>query len=157
MKAKKIIGKLLLAFLLVSIGVAIGRELTLRDMTRADSLAKPPQGTKKVIVYYLHGIPCVTCTFIETTASRVVHEDFAGAVDDGTMQFVSLNYLERANEALADKYNVGSNTVVAVRFEEGKEVSHVRLDEVMALASDAKRLTEYLRAGIGSALQGGGE
>lgn len=156
MKLKHLVGKLFLAFLLVSIGVAIGKEMASRN---APAIAQPvtAPGETKVVVYYMHGIPCITCTFIETTAEKLVREEFADAVAAGTMEFVSLNYLEPENAALADKYNVGGNMVIAVRFENGKEVSRVRLDEVMELASNADRLTDYLRAGIASALEGGGE
>lgn len=156
MKAKKIIGKVLIAFLLVSIGVAIGKEMAARNAPATVEPVTAP-GEKKVVVYYMHGIPCITCTFIETTAEKLVREEFADAVAAGTMEFVSLNYLEPENTALADKYNVGSNMVIAVRLEDGKEVSRVRLDEVMELASNANRLIDYLRTGIASALEGGGE
>ena len=156
MKAKKIIGKLLMAFLLVSVGVAIGKEMALRN---APAPAEPiiASSEKEVVVYYMHAIPCVTCTFIETTTEKLVREEFAVAVAAGTMKFVSLNYLEPENAALADKYNVGENMVIAVRFEDGKEAARVRLDEVMELASNADRLTDYLRTGIRSALEGGGQ
>ena len=156
MQAKAIIGKGLMAFLLISVGVAIGKEIAVRN---APAAAEPAavSGEKKVVVYYMHGFPCVTCTFIETTADRIVHEDFAEAIADGTMEFVSLNYQEPANTALADKYNVGSNMVIAVRFEDGQEVARVRLDEVMELASNADRLADYLRTGIRSVLKGDGQ
>lgn len=155
MKAKKIIGKLLTAFLLVSVGVAIGKEMAARNTPLAPAAAPPAaaQG-KKVVVYYMHGIPCVTCTFIEKTAEKLVHEEFAEAVKAGTMEFVSLNYLEPENAALADKYNVGTNMVIAVRFEAGKEAAHVRLDGVMELASNADGLKDYLRKGIRGAVEG---
>ncbi|MFP4435254.1 MAG: nitrophenyl compound nitroreductase subunit ArsF family protein [Phycisphaerae bacterium] len=156
MKAKKTIAKVLIAFLLVSIGVAIGKEMAARN---APSAVEPvtAAGETKIVVYYFHGVPCVTCTFIETTAEKLVREEFAEAVEAGTMEFVSLNYLEPENVALADKYNVGENMVVAVRFEDGKEVSRVRLDEVMELASNADRLRDYLRKGVRSAVEGGNE
>ncbi|NLF32726.1 MAG: hypothetical protein GX591_17775, partial [Planctomycetes bacterium] len=155
-KIKTILGKGLMAFLLISVGVAIGKEMAARSAPAAAEPAAVP-GEQKVVVYYMHGFPCVTCTFIETTARRIVHEDCAEAVADGTMEFVSLNYLEPANAALADRYNVGSNMVIAVRFEDGREVARVRLDEVMELASNADRLADYLRRGIRSALEGGGQ
>jgi len=156
MKAKKIIGKLLTAFLLVSVGVAIGKELAARN-TPSSPGPVAASGGKRVVVYYMHGIPCVTCTFIEKTAETLVHEEFADAVAAGTMEFISLNYLEPENAALADKYNVGSNMVIATRFEAGKEAAHVRLDGVMELASNADGLKDYLRKGIRGALEGGGQ
>lgn len=156
MKAKKIVSRLLMAFLLVSVGVAVGKEMTLRNAPVAAD-APGVAGAENVIVYYMHGLPCITCTFIETTAEKVIQDDFADAVSAGTLEFVSLNYLEPENAALADKYNVGENMVIAVRFEDGKEVARERMDRVMELASDAKGLEDYLRTGIRAALEGGGQ
>ncbi len=73
----------------------------------------------------------------------------------GRMEFVSLNYLEPENAPLADKYNVGSNMVVVVRFEGGSERERARLDRVMELAGQADQLRDYLRQGIGSVLKEG--
>lgn len=156
MKAKKIIGKVLIAFLLVSIGVAIGKDMATRNAPAVAAPVTAP-GETKVVVYYMHGFPCVTCTFIETTTEKVVHADFAEAVEAGTMEFVSLNYLEPENASLAEEYNVGENMVIAVRFEDGEEVSRVRLDKVMELAANAEGLKDYIRKGLRSALEGGGE
>ena len=154
MKLQKLIGKLLMTFLLVSIGVAFGKELAVRN---APSPVEPAvsAGQTKTIVYYMHGIPCITCTFVEMTAEAVVHENFSKAVEDGRMEFISLNYLDAANAALADRYKVGENMVIAVHFADGKEVDRIRLDKVMSLASDVEKLKEYLRNGIESALKGG--
>ena len=114
MKAKKIIGKVLIAFLLVSIGVAIGKEMAARN---APATVEPvtAAGETKVVVYYMHGIPCITCMFIETTTEKLVRQEFAQPVRAGKMEFVSLNYLDPANAALAEKYRVGGNMVIAVR------------------------------------------
>lgn len=154
--AKKIIGKLLVAFLLISIGVAIGKEMAERSAP-ATGKAAPAGGQEKVMVYYMHGIPCVTCTFVETTTERLVAEEFAEAVKAGRMEFASLSYLEPANAELADKYGVGSNMVIAVRFRGTEEVHRVRLDKVMELAGDREQLTDYIRQGIRTCLEGGKE
>lgn len=156
MKAKKIIGNLLMAFLLVSIGVAIGKEMAGRNLRSAPAPSVAP-GQEKVMVYYMHGIPCVTCTLVETTAETLVEDEFAEAVDAGRMAFVSVNYLEPEHAELADRYHVGSNMVVAVRFRGDGEVERVRLDRVMELAGRAEVLKEYLRQGIRSVLEGGDE
>ncbi|MCE5276482.1 MAG: nitrophenyl compound nitroreductase subunit ArsF family protein [Planctomycetaceae bacterium] len=141
-----------MAFLLVSIGVAIGKEMA----GRGGPAATPPttNGREKVMVYYMHGIPCVTCTFIETTAQKLVREEFAGQVAAGKMEFASISYLDPASAALADKYNVGENMVIAVRLEGDKETSRARMDKVMQLAGDEARLKDYLRQGIRSVLEG---
>ncbi len=150
MKARNIIRKLLMAFLLISVGAAIGKEIAARNALPATQ-DKQTASRSTVAVYYMHGIPCVTCTFIETTAQKIVRDEFSQA------QFVSLNYLEPQNAAMADRYSVGENMVIAVRIEDGKEVARARLDKVMELASQEEQLKAYLRAGIGSVVKGGGQ
>jgi thiol-disulfide isomerase/thioredoxin len=156
MKLKKALGMLLTAFLLVSIGVAIGKEMALRAVL-APAQPVVPAGQSKVIVYYMHGFPCPTCTFIETTTEKLVREEFAAAVAGGAIQFVSVDYLKPENQHLADMYSVGENMVVAVRFEDGREAARVRLDRVMELASDGEALKQYVRKGLLQATEGGGE
>lgn len=169
MKAKKWISNLLMAFLLVSIGYAIGRE-TAPAGNREEALLAPASGsaqpttangeaaaTDKVIVYYMHGIPCITCTMIDTTAETIVRDEFAAEVASGRITYTSLNYLDRENESLADKYNVGSNMVIVVRFRNGQDVQRVRLDRVMELAGDREQLTDYIRQGIRACLGEGKE
>ncbi|MBN2584498.1 MAG: hypothetical protein JXL80_15660 [Planctomycetes bacterium] len=169
MKAKKILSNLLLAFLLVSIGYAIGRE-TAPAGNRETVLPAPTSGsaqpttasgevaaTDKVMVYYMHGLPCITCTMIDTTAEALVRNEFAAEVASGRITYASLNYLERENESLADMYNVGSNMVIVVRFRDGQEAQRMRLDKVMELAGDREQLTDYIRQGIRTCLGGGKE
>ena len=105
MKAKKLIGKLLMAFLLISVGVAVGKEMAARSVRPAAEPALAA-GREKVMVYYMHGIPCLTCTFIDTTTEKLVTEEFAEAVKAGRMEFVSLNYLEPENAGLAGIYTI---------------------------------------------------
>ncbi|HOI55886.1 MAG TPA: nitrophenyl compound nitroreductase subunit ArsF family protein [Phycisphaerae bacterium] len=167
MKVKKALSNVLLAFLLVSIGYAVGRE-TAPVGAGKGSLLVPSSGsvqsptasgevavTDQVMVYYLHGIPCITCTMIDTTAEALVRDEFAAEVASGRVAYASLNYLDRENESLADKYNVGSNMVIAVRVRDGLEVQRVRLDRVMELAGDREQLADYIRHGIRACLEGG--
>ena len=153
--AKTMVGRLLTAFLLVSVGVAIGKELAGRDLHAPAGPTDGASGTK-VVVYYMHAAPCPLCTSVEEAAKAVVREDFADAVSSGRMEFVSVDFVDPANAALAERYNVGGNMVVAVRFEAGRETARVRLDETLELASEPEKLMTYLRDGIRGVLEGVG-
>lgn len=151
---KKPLAHVLWAFALVSVGVAIGKELSHRPAAAPIEPAAVP-GQSKVVVYYMHGVPCRDCTSIEKATERIVHEEFADAVQSGRMEFISVNYLEQ--EQLANKYKVGGNMVIAVPFPGGLEAEAVRMDKVMELVSTPAQLEDYIRQGLRRALEGAGK
>ena len=154
MKAKRIIGKLLLVFVLISIGYAIGKEVTLHKLMgrggRPPSTTAPASGDK-VIVYYMHPtIRCVTCNAIEKTAHEVVQQDFAQQVVAGQVEWQVVNFSE--DETLAKRYNVASSTVVVVHLLDGQEVRHEKLDKVWELAERPAELRTYIAGKIQACL-----
>lgn len=156
MHLKRIMTWSLLVFVLVSIGYAIGKEVTLRSVRAkgtgaAGALAAPtPQSQTQadvVLVYYLHGnLRCQTCNRIEKTAKAVIERSFADDLRTGRMVWKVDNYQE--NEALGRRYDVSSSSVVLVALQGEKEIRHVRLDEVWTHASDAVALDAYLDGSI---------
>jgi len=154
LNAKKIIRNLLLAFVLISIGFALGKEYTLRTMklTQPGTLAAGRQNT--VIVYYLHGnIRCVTCNNIEKMAKEIVQRDFAQEVQAGRIEWRAANY--QKDEEMALRYNAFSSAVVLVRQTSGKEAEFKKLGEVWILADDPPRFTKYVSDEIRAFLAGG--
>jgi len=155
MAAKKAISSLLLAFVFVSIGFAIGRETTL-SRARRMRLGEIPAATQtgapdKVMVYYMHRtIRCVTCNQIEELTGELVRTDFAQELQDGRVEWKQVDFQE--NEELAKRYNVASSTVVVVRFRGGKEVGHQNLDKVWTLAGNRDEFVKYVSAAIRGAL-----
>jgi hypothetical protein len=149
MKAKKIIGKLLLAFVLVSVGFAIGKETTRNQMLAQAEAAGPSvaPGQSKVVVYYMHAsFRCVTCNMVESMGEELVRTEFADAVKAGQIEWKAVNYQE--NDALADRYNVGGNMIIVAKFRDGKEVENRRLDRVMELANSRGEFMTYVRSAV---------
>ena len=144
-KAKNITRSALLAFVLVSIGFALGKEVTARRQTPATGPESPvPVATSdKVVVYYLHTtFRCVTCNTIEKMAKAVVENDFRELHAAGRIAWQEANFQER--EDLATKYDVASSTVVVVRIRGGKEVAFQRLDEVWTLVDKPDAFATYV-------------
>jgi len=153
-KARTVISRLLLCFVLISIGYALGREVTIRRM----QAARPGQAAaagEEVVAYYMHpAIPCVTCNQIKAAARKVVHEGFAEALKAGRLRWQKVNFSEE--EALAKRYNVASSVVVVVRRRDGADTGFERLDKVWPLADKPRELAAYIHDAVEAALSGGG-
>ncbi len=153
MNARRLIKNVLLGFVLISIGFALGKELTLRSM-KASKWVPDSAGNDRVIVYYVHGsIRCITCNKIETMAHDVVERDFADAMQTGRVEWRTANFQE--NQALAGRYDIASSTLVLVRVEGGKEAAFKRLDKVWTLVDDPTAFSTYIADEI-RAFMGGG-
>ena len=155
MRAKRIIGKLLLTFVLVSVGFAIGKEVTLRRLAGGQShaAASAPADGNQVVVYYLHAtIRCATCNKVEALADELIRTEFAEPLRQGRLAWKKADFMK--DEALANRYNVSGSMIVVVRFEGGKQVDCRRLEDVLALANRRERLLAYVREAIRASLAG---
>ena len=167
MTAKQVISKLLLAFVLVSIGFALGRETALRSARASapspdaaspgaqapDKQAQPATNApaeERVLVYYLHAtIRCITCNTIERLTHETLQQDFAKELADGRVTWQTANFQER--DDLARRYDVTGSTVVVVTVKDAKETRFERLDKVWELVSEPEALSKY----VGDAVRGG--
>lgn len=153
MKAQRILRSVLLSFVLISIGYALGKEVTIRRMqaVQSDNTAAAAAGHEVVVYYMYPSIRCVTCNQIEAAARKVVHEDFAGALKAGRLRWQEVNITE--NEALARRYNVASSVVVVVRRRDGADADFKRLDEVWTLAERPAELAACIHRAVEAALK----
>lgn len=151
MNMKKIIGKLLLAFVLVSIGYALGSTAARRaDAPSAAETGAAPETTGAsssaqtgVAVVFMHGtFRCATCNRIETLARTLIERDFADALADGRVTWRAANF--QLEPDLAARYDVGSSTLVMSRMQDGREVEFRRLDDVWTTIGDETAFTEYV-------------
>ena len=155
MKAKGILSKFLLAFVLVSIGVAIGKEMAAscsKPTIPTTSAPSATQGEQRVVVYYLHSsFRCVTCNAVESMTDELMRTEFADALKSGRLEWKRVDYLQ--DEQLAERYNVAGNMIVVARFLGDREVEVRRLDKVMDLAGDRARFLDYVRAAVSELLK----
>lgn len=157
MDARKAISRLLLAFVLISIGFALGKETAIRSANRSSAAAasQPAMGDK-VIVYYMHQtFRCVTCNKVEAMTRAVLERDFAAQLREGRIEWRTVNFQE--DEELARRYDVASNSVVVVDIRGGKEARFNRLDDVWQLVDMQDEFANYIRKAVGSYLPEGGK
>jgi hypothetical protein len=147
MKWQEIAKRTLLVFVLVSIGFALGKEVTLRRQGSVSGPATADGGANKVVVYYLHTTyRCVTCNAIERLARSLVEREFGEAMKAGHIEWREADF--QKDEALARRYAIVSSCVVVADVRNGKEVGFQRLDEVWTRHEDPADFNEYVGAAI---------
>ena len=147
MTHKTIITHLLLAFVLLSIGFAIGMEVTRRRLGNQTQVQKDG-----VVVYYAHRtVRCKACNLVESMGKEIVEKDFTEEVDAGKLQWQDVDY--ETNEKFAKAHDVAGNMIFVARFKDGLIVKSCRLDNIMQLASKREEFLEYVRNGIREVLE----
>ncbi len=67
----------------------------------------------KVEVYYFHAtMRCPTCLAVEEQTRKTLEENFAGELKDGTIQLKVLNFEEKENKELAEKFEIGWSSLI---------------------------------------------
>ena len=148
-KARNITRSALLAFVLISIGFVLGKEMTARRQTPATEPESPASvaTSDKVVVYYLHTtFRCVTCNEIERLTKALVETEFADDLTAGRIEWREANFQQ--DESLAKRYEVVSSCVVVVNIQGGKERSFQRLDDVWTRYQDPADFNGYVGAAI---------
>jgi tellurite resistance protein len=147
-KKMKILKHTLLIFVWISIGFAIGRHYTAIKMNNRDNAT--PSVTEKgrlVRVYYLHAtLRCSTCNTIERMTKGLLNDKYAAAIDDGQIEFESIDFQEKTK--LAEQFDVVSSCVVVAKVIDGKIVEYQRLDKVWTLLSSPPEFNAYLSEAI---------
>lgn len=86
--------------------------------------------TAKVIVYYFHGKQrCKTCLAIQKIAQQAVQDQFAG---NDEVKFVELDYSDSANEAIAEKYEVASSSLLIVSNEKHTDLTETAFQNALS-------------------------
>lgn len=150
------ITRILLAFVFVTIGFALGRQTAPSAYSSSDEQAagSMPQGENggKVVVYSVHmTFRCWECNQIEWLTKELLDAEFAEPMAAGKIEFRSVDYLQ--DTGFARRYDIASSTLVVVRFEDGQEAEFRRLDEVWTKVRDRDEFTAYVREAIRSQLE----
>jgi len=156
---RKLISRLLLGFVLISIGFALGKETAARRAGSPGDAApglQQAEAGEKVIVYYMHAtIRCVTCNQIEQMAAKLVNSAFAEEMEAGRLVWQEVNFQE--NTELAERFDIVASCIVVAKTEDGKLIDHKRLDDVWTLAGKPEQFNRYIADAILGYLRQGGE
>ncbi|HEO71332.1 MAG TPA: hypothetical protein ENN80_08715 [Candidatus Hydrogenedentes bacterium] len=143
--------RILLAFVFVTIGFALGRQTAPQSPPPAGGqgdIAMHSTGNgDKVIVYAVHmTFRCWECNQIEFLTKELLGKEFADQLASGAIDYQSVDYMKDTD--FARRYNIASSTIVLARFEDGQEVGFDRLDEVWTKARNQDEFLAYVRGAI---------
>ncbi|MDY0200390.1 MAG: nitrophenyl compound nitroreductase subunit ArsF family protein [Tenuifilaceae bacterium] len=117
------------AFTLISCGGS-------QEKQRAKSENTEIAQTAKVVVYYFHGKQrCKTCLAIQKVTEETINENFAKNAD---VRFMELDYSDKANEAIAQKYEVANSSLFVVAGESFINLTDVAFANAVRNPDDLK-------------------
>ena len=158
-RTQRIVKNALLAFVLVSIGFALGKHSVRREAAPADptrNRAGAGELSVRLRVYYLHAtFRCVTCNTIERMTGDLLDQQFGDAVADGRIEWREADFQE--NEGLAKQFEVIASCVVVAKMRGETVLDYQRLDEVWTLLKDSSQFNTYVGDAIRSYLPDAGK
>ena len=160
MKAKTVIGAVLLLFAAGSVGYLVVTELSKRDVAVTPTEAAdadrglPDDGV--VVTYFCSGTRCPTCLKIEAYAREADESGFPDDVGAGRVRWRMIDYGQPENRHFVDRYNLFAKTLVVSKRRGGREVDFRGLDRIWDLVSDRPAFLAYVRAEVDACLKDGG-
>ncbi|MDT8389466.1 MAG: nitrophenyl compound nitroreductase subunit ArsF family protein [Lentisphaeria bacterium] len=149
-RLEPIVKNILLAFVLVTVGFALGKHSVRSASAAPDGTGTVPREADarvKLRVYYLHAtFRCVTCNTIEKMTRELMDKQFGDALADGRIEWVEADFQE--NEALAKQFEVISSCVVVAKMRGETVLDYQRLDEVWTLLNDVAKFNTYVSDAI---------
>ena len=142
-KWENILKNLLLAFVLISIGFALGKNTVLHSTGKTGASDENVKSGQFLLVYYVHAnVRCETCNNIEKMTHELLETKFKKELADGRIEWRVVNF--QKNEVFAKKFDVTTSGVIAVLMNGNKVVDYARLDDVWTLLGDPPAFNGYL-------------
>jgi hypothetical protein len=89
---------------------------------KSDSLNTDKNMNLKLEIIYFHATNrCPTCNAVENNAKQLLEENFKQQMNNGEISFKSLNFDEKENKSITEKYQVSFSTLLLINHQNGKE------------------------------------
>lgn len=139
---KRIVQIALLAVVVISIIWLVTPRQSKTDATSVTATTAPAE----YVAYYFHRTArCVTCLKIEHSAHDVIFRDFADQLREGKLLFLPTDVEAVGNEHFIKDYELVSQALVLVNYDDGKVVRSRNLERIWDLVGDSAQFDEYVR------------
>jgi hypothetical protein len=159
MNTKRIASRVLIAFVLISLGY-----LGFRSVRAAKDLNPPatvqaattePQGTlastaraeddSKIIAYYFHAnVRCTTCRTIEAYSKEVIQRRFAGEIASGRIEWRLVNIQAPENQHFVQDYQLVTKSLVLALYSGRQQKEYKVLNDTWELVGDKAAMQRYV-------------
>ncbi|MCX6235693.1 MAG: nitrophenyl compound nitroreductase subunit ArsF family protein [Bacteroidetes bacterium] len=93
------------------------------SLVTVGSISVPGNNNPVLEVYYFHGTyRCPTCLSIEENTINTIDTYFKNELDNGTIRLKILNFDDKENKSLVEKYEVYGSTLLLIKIADGKEI-----------------------------------
>lgn len=158
-KWEKFAKNLLLSFVLVSIGFALGKNLNQKQETSSSVITASIDASVRgndirtfVRVYYLHStFRCTTCNSIEKRTKEILDADFKADMADGFIQWKTDDF--QKNETLAKKFDVIASCVVVALVKGDEIIYFKKLDDTWTFIDKPSEFDSYIKNNIQEVLK----
>ena len=152
-KTVKISRNILLIFVFISIGFALGRNFSSQSSKDKISIPKSNANNNTYIeVYYFHStFRCSTCNKIEKMTVELLKAKYSTLLNSKEILFTEVDF--QANEKLAENYGIVASCVVVALRKGDKTVEYKRLDEVWTLIDKPNEFNKYISDTINAYLK----
>jgi len=108
-----------------------------------------PSLSDGVLVYYFHGeVRCHTCRTIEAFSHHALEQAFAGALEDGSIEWHVINVEVPENEHFVETYQLFTSSLVIQKIRDGEPGDWKKLEKVWDLVGDENAFTRYVQSEI---------
>ena len=159
MKAKNVATGILLAFVVISAGYLVVKELRSGPSSHVPvareqsiSVDLPASSTsnatneRKVIAYYFHGnFRCATCRKLEAYTQEAIARDFVNDLKDGELDWRVVNIDEPENKHFIQDYQLTTRSVVLVEMINGKQKRWKNLNRIWDLVRNKTGFQKYIQ------------
>ena len=109
----------------------------------------------KIQVIYFHSTNrCATCNAVESNAKKLLNENFKTQIENGNINFSSLNIDEEKNKTITEKYLISTSTLLIINNNTKEEiVVDFTTDAFKYARTEPIKYTELLKEEINKQLE----
>jgi hypothetical protein len=159
MNTKRIVSRVLIAFVLMSFGYLGFRSVRAAKgwhaPTSLQAATPEPKGPpvsaaraeddSKIIAYYFHvNVRCTTCRMIEAYSKEVIHQRFAKEIASGRVEWRLVNVQTPENRHFVQDYQLFTKSLVLVLHKGGQQKEYKVLNDTWELVGDKTAMQAYV-------------